>query len=499
MKFSQIVSLFLSLGVWIFIVGCSQDETLPAELSIGVSSVEIDDSAESGTISIRNLGGSLLRWSSSTNDSWVTLSPLLGDIAPGAETTVTVSVNKSSLSSGLSFSEISIVQIGTGNITAGKVLSERLIPVEVFVQLPADLELTADNLSFANNTSSQSLTIQNAGDKSLTWSVSSNQSWLAVSPSSGTTQGGQLSSMTVTVSRGTLAPGQYNGQLSFSSNGGSGTVDVTMDVNQPVTKVLFTQYVSTDVTSGYEIYSMNSDGTLKQNLTNNSFYDNAASWSPSQNKIAFESSRSGSSSIYTMNANGTQPVQLTFGAISYDPTWAPNELKVAFSRLVSGTDNYEIFVINTNGTGQIQLTSNGASNYWPDWAPDDSKIVFCSNLDGDRDIYTMHINGTGVVKLTNNTADDIIPSFSMDSQKIVYSSNEDGDYEIYVINVDGTGKQKLTNNAFFDGYGSFSSTSDFIIFTSDRDGNRELYTMSITGGSVTRLTNTPTSEFYPDF
>lgn len=501
MKFYKLVLSAICLGAVVFMVSCSQDEgALPAQLRVSVTDLFFDSDTETVTLTVSNPGGSTLRWGSSLVDSWLSLSPSSGNIAPSGATTVTVTVDRSNLPSGFSYTDISLFMIGTGNITEGKVLAESSIPVEVSVLLPPDMELSTSSLNFSSTTNSQSFSVQNFGDENLLWTITSNQTWLTTSPSNGTTGGGQASPVAVNVNRGSLVPGQYTGQLSLSSNGGSATVSVSIDVAQPVTKVLYTQYTSSDNTLGYEIYSMNSDGTSRVNLTNNGFYDSAPAWSPSFNKIAFESSRAGVVSIYTMNANGSQPVRLTSGAISYDPTWSPDETKVAFSRLTSGTDNYEIFVIGATGTGQTQLTSNGATNFWPDWSPDGAHIVFVSNLDGDRDIYIMDVDGSNVTRLTNNSTDDTLPSFSMGSDKIVYSSNEDGDYEIYVMNIDGTGRQKLTNNTDSDIYPSFSNSSDQIIFTSNRDGgNRELYTMSITGSNVTRITTTSTLEIYGDF
>ena len=83
------------------------------------------------------------------------------------------------------------------------------------------------------------------------------------------------------------------------------------------------------------------------------------------------------------------------------------------------------------------------------------KIAFESNRDGNYEIYVMNSDGTAPTRLTNNAAWDQFPSFSADGSKIVFSSSRDGNDEIYVMNSDGSGQTNITNNAAWDGYPSF--------------------------------------------
>lgn len=65
-----------------------------------------------------------------------------------------------------------------------------------------------------------------------------------------------------------------------------------------------------------------------------------------------------------------------------------------------------------------QLT--GLENTYPAWSPDGSKIVFESTRDGpDADIFVMNADGGGVVQLTRNDVSDSTPVFTPDGQFIV--------------------------------------------------------------------------------
>lgn len=77
-------------------------------------------------------------------------------------------------------------------------------------------------------------------------------------------------------------------------------------------------------------------------------------------------------------------------------------------------------------------------------------IVFVSLRNGNYQIYIMNANGSGQTRLTNNAANDTTPSLSRDGTKIVFNSNRDGNDEIYTMNVDGSNQTRLTNSAGFD-------------------------------------------------
>jgi len=77
---------------------------------------------------------------------------------------------------------------------------------------------------------------------------------------------------------------------------------------------------------------------------------------------------------------------------------------------------------------------------------DSYKIAFSSERDGNPEIYIMNTDGSGQTKITNNPAGDYYPAFSTDGKKIAFSSERDGNPEIYIMNTDGSGQTRLTNN-----------------------------------------------------
>ena len=83
---------------------------------------------------------------------------------------------------------------------------------------------------------------------------------------------------------------------------------------------------------------------------------------------------------------------------------APQTPKIVFP-LIDDGGNSEIYLMNTDGTEQVRLTHNKASDVSPMWSPTGEQILFASNRDGVRDLYLMDTDGKNVKRIFGKSAD----------------------------------------------------------------------------------------------
>ena len=123
--------------------------------------------------------------------------------------------------------------------------------------------------------------------------------------------------------------------------------------------------------------------------------------------------------------------------------------RIAF---VSDRDgNFEIYMMNADGSNQTRLTNNPAEDGMPAWSPDGSCLAFNSDRDGNFEIYVMDADGSNQTRLTNDPGWDTMPAWSPDGSCLAFNSDRDGKSEIYVMDADGSNQRNLTNNPAWDG------------------------------------------------
>jgi TolB protein len=74
-------------------------------------------------------------------------------------------------------------------------------------------------------------------------------------------------------------------------------------------------------------------------------------------------------------------------------------------------------------------------DYWPVWSPDGKRIAFTSNRDGNYDIWLMNADGSAPRNLTQHRAQDNYAAWSPDGKKMAFISNRGGGYDVYVMEV----------------------------------------------------------------
>jgi len=208
----------------------------------------------------------------------------------------------------------------------------------------------------------------------------------------------------------------------------------------------------------------NADGTGFAVLSNTLADDFGPVWSRDGSRIAFTTFSPGNPTVLSvMNPDGTGRFPILHQGAA-NPDWSGSG-----STLVFDFGN-AIWTYDLVGN-RMQSLSIAPGDSRPRYSPDGTKIVFQSNRDGQPEIYIMNSDGSGQTRLTNNPAWDTAPSWSPDGTRILFTSLRDNvmSPSLYVMNADGSGQTRLTTGS--DGVWRRTITTPAVVFTETGTGN----------------------------
>jgi len=185
------------------------------QLSAYPVTLNFETSETEMTFYITNTGTGMLTWNITDDKPWISYSPNSGTTETEVDE-IKVTVDRLGLSPG-NYS---------GNIAVSSDGGNQNIVVSVTVLDEPLLSISPKTLDLGDTLTVLTFDVANAGTGDLNWSTSCNQAWITTSPTAGTNYG----TVNVTVSRDGISPGDYSGTVTVSSNGGTGYVEIQMNI-----------------------------------------------------------------------------------------------------------------------------------------------------------------------------------------------------------------------------------------------------------------------------
>lgn len=131
---------------------------------------------------------------------------------------------------------------------------------------------------------------------------------------------------------------------------------------------------------------------------------------------------------------------LILGPLSVSaPAKAPETAKVVFTSRRDG--NFEIYIMNPDGSDQVNLTQHRDKDASPVWSPTGEQILFTSDRGGVEELYLMDADGTNVRQVFKKLIGREFPTWSPDGKSVAYHRFHT--LSIYTASIDGKDEEEL--------------------------------------------------------
>ena len=209
----------------------------------------------------------------------------------------------------------------------------------------------------------------------------------------------------------------------------------------------------------YDIFKSTRDGKILEQMTDSPGYDAEATVAFDGSKVLYTSITSGDLEVWSMNTDGSNKTQLTnrlgydggafFNSTATKIVWRvyhpKTEKEIADYKSLLEENSIrpmalQIWTMNADGTNKKQVTDNEAANFGPYFFPNSNRIIFSSNLHDpkgrDFDLYAINVDGTRLERITYFNGFDGFPMFSPDGKYLVFASNRNqakrGDTNLFI-------------------------------------------------------------------
>jgi TolB protein len=200
----------------------------------------------------------------------------------------------------------------------------------------------------------------------------------------------------------------------------------------------------TDRLGNWTVWVMNSHGSEKTQLTEETYVSGWPQWSPTGDNILFWSNKGGQSDLWLTDPDGTDKAKFTDDeALEGVFEWSHDGSMVAYDSNITG--NWEIWTRSAQGSDPQRVTSSDGDCYLTAWSPDSKKLSYWCILESGCDSWIINRDGSEETRMTSSSFCEILPKYSPNMGQIAYLSIVGGEhYELWMMNEDGSDRYRLS-------------------------------------------------------
>jgi Tol biopolymer transport system component/PKD repeat protein len=214
-----------------------------------------------------------------------------------------------------------------------------------------------------------------------------------------------------------------------------------------------------------------------------------------------------SSSIWVSNTDGSWPVKINTGMCVGSASLSPDGTKIVYtSRALSSTNykDWEIWVVEADGSNARNLTKNAIYDAYPEWTPDGSQILYVStkfsNSEWACKVCSMNIDGSGARQISNDLGVEYRPKCSPDGKYIAVEVSDvnQASFRIAYMKIDGSNFTYVTGADYNARFPYWSPDGTKIAFCSDKTDNQwDVFRINRDGTELYRLTDSTARDMSP--
>lgn len=182
-------------------------------------------------------------------------------------------------------------------------------------------------------------------------------------------------------------------------------------------------------------------------------------WGPGDAELILLSRRSGTRQSELFKAPATQerpPGQYLLEG-EY-PAWHSNDTLVFKGWVTTGMG---LQIASGSNVQNYRVLTDNDSDTAPHISPDGQKVIFMSQRQGNWDIYMVNLDGSNLTQLTVDEAQDGLPTWSPDGQVIAFVSNRGGSWAVWAMTSRSRGiRQLFTYQGSPDGFVATEPSND---------------------------------------